>query len=426
MFSFSKKIIVAFLFLFLTPSTPAFSNISVVEISGKQIPELQGKEISKINLRVFRQGQWKPIPFQIDEKSYDPLSKSRRWVLDQAFSRRTDLVPGDGKWDEDESLLFMSKDMAEKALVESTPEHPVLEIRSGSAYAYLFYDPKNFALSSESYVKYNPAADEVDALGYKNSFSLEHPIIQEALIPKNQKVGKPENILDRFKIRMLLGIKHFFDVHVEEDNITAKRVGYRAGPIRIIRRLAAYKSLGPFRVTPKAVTDFLFYPYFVQIPSQLDNPIDGRKILNPDSKGFAGFDFTRFFYGSKFYSEKNIKPVWVDGTMSGEEKNLVTKDVNWWVVTGNQGSLLVRMDWDPRLLKEGISCDLYYRDDQKNLKPPEMDPGEAFVGFALDFTKIPAGNYMIYVNEIFPPADFKIGDEKKIFGQVLSPSVEIR
>src|SRR5262249_1967093 len=153
---------------------------------------------------------------------------------------------------------------------------------------YLFFDPPHPLVSSDRYVHYDPNQDEVDALGYKNRFNRDHAIVQEELIPKNQKVGDPINILDRFKVRLLLAIKNFFDVHVEEENITARKVGYKAGPIRIIRRISAYKSLGPFRVTPKTESDFLFYPYFVQVPSRIDNPLDGRKSLDPSSKGFAG------------------------------------------------------------------------------------------------------------------------------------------
>jgi hypothetical protein len=223
-----------------------------------------------------------------------------------------------------------------------------------------------------------------------------------------------------------LAIKHFFDVHVEEENITAKKVGFKAGPIRVIRRIAAYKSLGPFRVSPKAESDFLFYPYSVQVPSRLDNPLDGRKMLNPNSKGFAGFDFTHFFYGARFYSEKNPRPVVIDGDMSPEEKNLVTQDVTWWVATSEKGTVMTKMGWDPALTQAGVHCDLYYVDDRNSLKPPEMDPGESVVGFQLNFSEIPAGHYQLYVNQIFPPGPFQMGTEAEILNQALRPaSVEV-
>ncbi|MFO1518992.1 MAG: hypothetical protein U1F57_04925 [bacterium] len=424
--SFLKRTFFVFLLIpFFPLSAKAASPISVVEVTGKEVPSFLQKEIKKMSVRVFRQGAWQAIPFQIDEKAFDGISQSRRWVLDEAFSRRTDLPVGDGKLDDDEVILFMTKDLGEKASPEHSPDHPVLELKTASGYAYLFYDPKASPTSPEKYVRYDPQEDQVDALGYKNGFNKDHAIVQEELIPKNQKTGTGTNILDRFKVRMLLAIKHLFDVHVEEDNITSKRIGYRAGPIRIIRRVSAYKALGPFRLTPKAESDFMFYPYFVQVPSRLDNPLDGRKSLNPDSKGFAGFDFTHFFYGSKFYSDKNPRPVIIDGNMSPEEKALATKDVTWWAVTGDKGSMIVKVNWDPNLLKQGVTCNLYYMDDRNSLKAPEMDPGEAAVGFQLDFTEIPAGHYAIYVNQIFPPASFEIGGEKGLLGQIHSPSVTV-
>jgi len=397
----------------------AASPVSVIEISGKQAPELLGKEIAKISIRVFKGGQWKPIPFQIDEKASDKVSvKQRRWVLEKSFSRRTDLPTGDGKLDEDEAILFMAKDAGEKAPGSAGLASQVLEVNLGGSFAYLFFESKQEMKSDQVYVKYDPQDDSIDALGYKNHFAGAHAIVQDELIPKNARNGNPMNILDRFKIRMLLALKGLFDVKVEEDNITSVKIGYKAGPIRLIRRVAAYKSLGPIRVTPKVQSDFVFYPYYVQIPTQLDNPMDGRKFLNENSKGYAGFDFTQFFYGSKFYSQRNPAPMTIDGSMSPAEKALVAKDVTWWVATGEKGTVLVKIHWDPDLVKTGVTADLYYMDDRNSLKPPEMDPGEAVVGFQLDFTRIPPGNYSIYVTQIFPPLPFAIGDEASILNHL--------
>jgi len=423
------------LFIFLAPfvslsllcaSHPAqASSISTVQVTGKDLQAFLGHEISQMNLQVYRGGKWQALPYQIDEKAFDPIARGRRWVLDQAFSRRTDLPAGNGKLEEDEVLLFLLKDMGEKGSPESSTDRPVLEIKSGGGYAYLFLNPKNPLVSQESYVRYNPNEDEIDALGYKNRFNTHQAIVQEELVPKNQKSGSPANILDRFKVRMMLAIKNFIDVNIDESNLTSKKVGYRVGPIRIIRRMAVYKSLGPIRITPKAESDFLFYPYFVRVPSRLDNPIDGRKSLESNSKGFAGFDFTHFFYGARFFSEKNPRPVLIDGAMSAEEKGLNLKDVTWWTATSEKGTLIVKVQWDPNLVKEGVTCNLYYVDDRTSLKPPEMDPGEAAVGFQLDFTQIPAGQYSVYVNQIFPPGPFQMGTEGTYINQIQPPAVSV-
>lgn len=397
--------------------------VSIVEITGKQIPDFIAREIPEITVRVFKSGQWKAIPFQVDEKASDKVSSKRRWVLDKSFSRRADLPKGDGKFDEDEVLLFMAKDLGEKAPSTSGLASLGTEVNVGNAFAYILFDAKQEMKSDVSYVKYDAQEDVIDTLGYKSHFAGAHAIVQDELIPKNARSATPMNILDRFKVRMLLALKGLFDVKVEEDNITSTKVGYKLGPIRLIRRIAAYKALGPIRVTPKVQSDFIFYPYYVQIPTQLDNPIDGRKFLDERSKGYAGFDFTQFFYGAKFYSQHNASVSVIDGNMSGQEKSLVTKDVTWWAATGDKGTVLVKMSWDPDLVKVGVTCDLYYSDDRNSLKPPEMDPGEAFVGFQLNFNQVPPGNYMIYVTQIFPPLPFAVGDEVAILNALsLKPS----
>ncbi len=403
----------------------AASNITVVEVTGKQLPELLGKDISKMSVRVWKAGKWQAIPFQIDEKASDKISSKRSWVLEKAFSRRSDLPTSDGKLDEDEVLLFMERDAGEKSPAVNGLATQVAELNINGSYAYLFYEAKQEMKNDLFYVHYNPQDDSIDALGYKNHFANAHAIVQDELIPKNARNGNPMNILDRFKVRMLLALKGLFNVNVEEDNITSAKIGYRSGPIRLIRRVGAYKSLGPIRVTPKVQSDFFFYPYYVQIPTQLDNPVDGRKYLNENSKGYAGFDFTEFFYGAKFYSQRNPSPVVIDGSMSEQEKNLVTKDVTWWVATGDKGTVVVKINWDPDLVKAGVTCDLYYVDDRKSLKPPEMDPGEAMVGFQLNAAIIPSGHYDIYVTQIFPPLSFEIGQESRVLSQVNHPTVNV-
>lgn len=413
-----------FLFIFhvFTGISNAASSVSVVEVTGKKIPEFLALEIPKITVRVFKEGQWKAIPFQIDEKASDKISSTRRWVLDTAFSRRTDLPRGNGKLDEDEVLLFLSKDLGEKAPTFSGIANHGIEVNVGAGFAYLLFEPKQEMKTEQSYMQYDAAQDRIDALGYKAHFASAHAIIQDELIPKNARSASPLNILDRFKVRMLLSLKGLFEVKVEEDNINSSKLGYRVGPIRLIRRISAYKALGPIRVTPKVQSDFVFYPYYVQVPTLLDNPLDGRKYLNENSKGYAGFDFTQSFYGTKFYSERNSTPVMIDGQMSPAEKELVLKDVTWWAATGDKGTILVKMNWDPDLVKAGVTCDLYYIDDRNSLKPPEAEPGETVVGFQLNLNLVPPGKYVIYVTQIFPPLPFSMGDEAIILNNlVLKP-----
>ncbi len=411
-------------FAFVSKIAFGFSSISVIEISGKKIPSFSGKEISKIDVVVFKNGEWKAIPFQIDEKGYDPLIGSRNWVLDESFSRRTDLTSGDGKLDEDEVILFMSREMGEKAASFPTASE-VLEVKLQDRYAYLLFAPKNFLKNDKKQIQYNPQTDSIETSGYKARFNLKHPVVQEELVIKNQ-VNNVANILDRFKVRVLLVIRNFFDLKVEEENITSKRVGYRLGPIRLIRRITAYKSLGPIRVSPKVESDFLFYPNHVRIPTLLNNPVDGRKLLDPKTHGFAGFDFNKNFYGTKFYSEKNPNPIVMNGSMSPEEKNLNLTDVTWWGAEGAKGSMIVKVEWDPQLTAQGVTCNLYYKDDASSVNPPETEAGELLIGFQLDYSKMPAGKYSIYLNQIFPEESFSIGEVQGFIQQAIHiPSVQI-
>jgi len=85
-----------------------------------------------------------------------------------------------------------------------------------------------------------------------------------------------------------LAIKNFFDFKINESDVEAKIAGYRVGPIRVIRRVVATKRLGPINVIPKSSTDFMFYPNWVEVPTRVNNPIDGPKFLEEKTQGLSG------------------------------------------------------------------------------------------------------------------------------------------
>ncbi len=418
--------LITVLFILLIPgSAPASDPIQVVEATGASLKPLIGQSVSSLHLGIYKNSQWFPIPYQIDEKVYDPLSKSRRWALDHLFSRRADLLPGDGKIEGDEAILWMYKDMGDKIPGPVSAEKPYLEWSVGGRFVYILMDSKESQTSHQSYLQYNPDLDLVEAPGYRNRFNLQTPALLEELIPKNPGSGPPLNILEGFKVRVLLAVKNFFDVRVRENEITSRKVGYRLGPIRMIRRISAYKSLGPIRVTPKTESDYLFYPYHVQIPSRVDNPVDGKKYFEEKSNGFAGFDFSKAFYGARFYSEKNPHPVVLDGTYSAEEKNLVTHDVNWWVVQGEKGVMAIKVRWDPALTQAGVLGDLYYQDGELHPGTTEAEAGKTVIGFQLHPARIPAGHFLITLEQVFPLQRVAPGSEKMILNPVLTPTVNL-
>ena len=177
------------------------------------------------------------------------------------------------------------------------------------------------------YLTYHAETDRIATARYETQFLARAALAQSELILKNASVDKPANLIDRFKLRFFLDLRHFFNLKIEEEDVTAKVLGVKVGPIRVIRRLLTYQKLGPIRVTPKAVSDYLFYWDRIVIPSVIFSPFDPKRELKEGSMGFGGFDFSRAFYGASFYSEKNKTPVVLDGIMSTAETTLVKDEI---------------------------------------------------------------------------------------------------
>src|SRR5262245_40545980 len=109
--TFNPRKFFILIFLLFFPTLANASSLGVVELTGQKLRPFLGKPIARLSVQAFQQGQWRTIPFQVDEKVSDPYSGTRRWALDHAFSRRTNLPQGNGTLDADEVILFMKKDM---------------------------------------------------------------------------------------------------------------------------------------------------------------------------------------------------------------------------------------------------------------------------------------------------------------------------
>ena len=381
--------------LFFSSNLDAF----VMEVPSSVFPELADQPITSI--RVYAadaQGKPKPIPFQIDEQVFDRKLNKTVWAVTSGVEAQW----GDGKFNGEDALLWLDSDAGGKLSASSLSKAKIkLEVLSdpkSSRYVYITVEDSPAELSKVSYVNYNSSQDEVSTSYYQAGFSKANPIIQNKLVILNQSLKA--NILDRFKVRIKLGIKNFFDFKIDEDKVSAKLVGYSAGPIRVIRRITAYKDIGPIRVVPKSQTDFIFYPDWIEVPTKIKNPIDGPSVLNDQTQGASGFDLMKSVYGSKLYLSTGTTLANLDGRLSPEEEGAKT-GVRWWSLSGPQGAMLVEIKNDAQLARNGIAPTMVLHDDAATPSPPESELGGVFVGFDLPYQKIPKGDFTILVKQVF-------------------------
>lgn len=394
----SRSALLLLLVLSLSFLPQAFAS-AIIEVPGQQLPDFLGKNVANIRLySANSKGQLRPIPFQIDERVLDPRQGLQAWALGN--------LPGDGKLDAAEVLLFLESDAGSPVVASAQPGgKPLAELRLdavGSQVVYLVYEEAPKPLAVESYIRYDEASDTIDAQAYQAGFDPKDPLVQNRLVIKRDSQG--QNILDRFKLRLKLAIKNFFDFNIDEGQISAQRVGAKVGPIRVIRRLAASKKLGPIGIIPKSYVDFVFYPDWFTVPSRIQNPVEGSKFLEDKTTGISGYDFSKAIYGSQLYSNALNAPVILDGVSSVQESTVYPTTLKWWAFKGPQGAMVVGVKNDPKLIQAGVEPRLHVLDDAKTPSSPERESGQTLVGLDLPYHRMPKGDFLLWVKAVFPSA----------------------
>jgi len=344
------KKIISLVFLLTLASFSSLAGASVIaELKAEKIPALLNQKIA--NLRLYAtdpQGQLLPIPFQVDEKYLDSDSGEWRFVLDKQNKDNNPLHAGNGLFDSQDVLIWMDKDAGPPVDPTKLPaakmRWQIASAAGDGRVVYLSLEDSPSLLSTRQYVNYQEAADQVKTEDYSVGFSKKQPLVQDILVLSPSSGS--QDILDRFKVRFKLAIKNFFDFKIDEEGVEGGLVGYKIGPIRLIRRLSAYKSIGPIRVVPKTLTDFVFYEDWVEIPTLINNPLDGPKFLEDKTQGLSGFDFNKNAQGSTVYSDSLNQGIVLQGDVKEVRSPTATQ---WWAIQTSSGAMVVGIRNDKKL-----------------------------------------------------------------------------
>ncbi len=383
-----KKISTAIVFIFAMTLASLAQAATVVKVPGKTLPTLLGQPIAQIRVYASTDGaNAKAIPFQIDQKS-----AAGQWILDQDKS-------GTGVLAAQDVLLFHLDDAGTALNPQALAAAKLkVEIPAAGKFVYADVEENPAAKSTKSYIQYEAAQDHVSTAFYDVGFDPQHPLVQDILVLHNGSTQA--DILDRFKVRFNLAIKNFFDFKIDESDVEAHVTGTRVGPIRVIRRIAATKRLGPINLVPKSFTDFVFYPNWIEVPTHINNPLDGPKFLEDKTEGLSGYDFSKSVYGATVYSASGSAVL--DGNSGAAEQSVSQGASTWWSLSGPVGSMAVGIGNDAKLAALGIAPHLQVIDQATRADPPESEVGESLVGFDLPYSKIPKGSFTIMVKQVFP------------------------
>jgi hypothetical protein len=388
-------------FFWLLAPVSRLSASPVFDLDVSSLPALLGKDSAKLRLYAAdSNGVLTPIPIQVDGASAATLTAK-------------------------DSILWMASDMGPRVDPAKWPaavlRYEIAADSSGDRVAYLAWEDSPSPPAKRVGVRYDAARDQVESDFYRIGFTPGKPLIQDLLVLKNAL--QPQDILDRFKVRLKLAIRNFFDFSVNEEDISSRIGSVRAGPIRVARTVYAFKKIGPIKLIPKSRMDFFFYPDWIEVRTQVVNPVDGPKILDAKTAGVSGFDLLGIVRGSAFYSDLG-GPLAIDGKPNLAKSELSRKKLRWWSLTGPSGSLVIQVTNDPNLSRIGVEPSFVFADDVAKASPPEGEKGGVFLGFDLPYHRIPKGEYQVRVLQVFPKS-FLPGQEEALLkeARIMKPSL---
>jgi hypothetical protein len=360
----------------------------VIGIPGSEIAAFDGCPVDRLGLLACVQDACHPIPFQIDARDPQGL-----WVLDRG--PEPSQVPQPSGVGRNDLLLFMAADAADRARPDALPAAaPAAEISvhdplSGATrWVYLLAFPHEAPRSEVSYVDYEPATDRVR--GARVTLGFRHGM------PGYLAVSEcgDANLLDRFKVRatatFLWGL---IRLSRNEDDLSTEFVGWRQGPIRILRRQRQWVRIGWGIRSPTFGSYTYFYRDFAELPVSLH--------LNFKPTYFFGniviravLDF-RDLRGWSVLAPSAGTPIPIDGYMTGQKEALSRFSDRWFALLGPQITLVEDMDVSASLVS--VQRRLFYREDVVQSDPPEEVPGqEPGIGYRLDhWEHVGAGTHQL-------------------------------
>ena len=394
-----------------------------VKITCASIPGFLGEPIEQCRLYAVHNHEFAPIPFQIDEvdsKGLYVLPNGKRPNRDRG--KREGRREREGQIDENDEILFMARDLGDRALEPTLPpglvrnaEIEVVDpLTKGKGWAYLLSFPDPPAPSSVDYVRFAPEEDRI----YADFFTLGYSPLNDLVYTDYLSVtpaagGNGKNLIDRMNIRFTASIllrSLTFSRH--EDDFTSEIIAYKDGAVRVMRRVGNHMRLVFGIKSPEVIAYSVYYRNAIESPNTFHLPFDMRTYVK-SVEFYGGTDYRSNCAGMTFYTSDAPNGVVVDGRMSDREKELDRSEYEWTVLAGPQGAMMSRLDLSPSF---GVVMGkkLHYLDDGSALNPPESEPGLLpYIGYIptnlLDLKK---GTYYYNVHIYFPP-NYRPGDEKK-------------
>ena len=333
-------------------------SIDPIEVSGFEVPNMTGVEISRLRVFMSRNGHVRPVPFQIDQKGSE-----NDWIwsavydsatLDDGFDEeesefivgQKNLIyddqdpPGKSIFDKNDVVVFLAIDAGDKdrksimrlgadKLLELEITDPVNQSKGWLYLAYFESDAP--AISDMRYVQYEPEQFRVSGPEHAFLYSPNQTMILDDF----QLDGISVFVANKIRGEVTAGIGPItLDIEFSEKDIRGYSSAYINGPVRIVKRSVEYIQLGSGIASPDVNCDHFHYPWHAEIPVLISKrfPVQRVSIL-----------------ATSIFREENFSRVEVDGVEKtiflgkhSRQGNLLTENIEaeWIELTGERVSVI--------------------------------------------------------------------------------------
>lgn len=349
------------------------NNLSVIPavLNGAALKPLLGVSVTQLSaFRCNEAGRLTPLTFQVDE-----INAAGRYVPNFGSGIARDDSPG--IIDENDEIVTMLRDWgtdcpaALLSSVRGTVVRSEIRVHYLDAPAVMYFLIAERGLAPDEFlVRYDPASDRVTSSSLTLAWDLAHPAILNEMKTRDLRGRETENILDRLKFRFQAKtIGNLLTLTVTENDIEARLLGVRAGPVRVVRELRTVATPVPGFPIEAAIT-CLHYDRMLVVTGLYDFP-KMAAMFTASMDMTVTMDF-QSLKGLTVSTQQVPKGTVVDGKMLDSDRSLSMGSEPWYMANGLGLNLIGVVEVDPEM--RGQSSALFI-DSETAPRPPERVPG---------------------------------------------------
>jgi hypothetical protein len=187
-----------------------------------------------------------------------------------------------------------------------------------------------------------------------------------------------------------------FGFRRNEDDVTEEVLGYKDGPIRVVRRSRIGIEIGWGLPAPSIINEDYFYADYAEAPVHISLPFSLAYVFG-DLDVRLYLDFLKLD-GFRVVAEGLPSGTRIVGSPPTDRAPQDEPRTHWFLLEGRSVKFFHRLRFGPTL--DRLECRLFYVDDPARPDPPEAVPGSVpGIGYRLtDWSSVRRGRHEIWMD----------------------------